>query len=182
MAYCGLKSRAIYFIPLTCNFVELQCWQKKINWRIRNTMLQLSVCIFIIRNGNIRSRKWTSEIVSKIWDMDYTIILSFISFHGTWKSRCLLRNGRGKCQSNFLFKVAIFLYTLLPLNLCLAVYSPGTLGTLFCTCPLCWCLLGWIAAESFLSPFSLPEHPKGIVWKFCPVSKESCWKSLFYNA
>lgn len=57
MAYCGLKSRAIhFFIPLTCNFAELQCWQKKkINWKIRITMLRLNVCIFIIRNGNVRS-------------------------------------------------------------------------------------------------------------------------------
>lgn len=55
MAYCGLKSRAT-FIPLTCNFAELQCWQKKkINWRIRITMLRLNVCIFSIHNGNVRS-------------------------------------------------------------------------------------------------------------------------------
>lgn len=68
MAYCGLKIRTIYFfIPLTCNFAELQCWQKKkINWRIRTTMLRLNVCIFIMYNGNNRSKRWTSEVVCKI--------------------------------------------------------------------------------------------------------------------
>lgn len=66
MAYCGLKSRAIYyFIPLTCNFAEVQCWQK-ISWRIRTTVLRLNACIFLIHNGKARSKIWTSEVVGKI--------------------------------------------------------------------------------------------------------------------
>lgn len=68
----------------------------------------------------------------------------------------------------------------------LAVYSPAAPGTLFSTCSLCGCL--WVLSFSVSyepasgSGVALPARPKGIFWKLCPLSKESGWRSLFYNA